>query len=136
MSADSQVYVLDSFAILSYLEGEAGKERVQTILRKAETGNCKVFASILNLGEVLYITEREKGLSQTHAVIAMIDQLPIEILPASREFVFDAAHIKAHYTVAYADAFAIAAAQRHQATVLTGDPEFKAVEELIAVEWM
>jgi len=136
MSAESQIYVLDSFALLSYLEGEVGKEQVQTILHQAESGECQALASIINLGEVLYITEREQGLPQAQAVIALIDQLPIEILPASREVVFDAAHIKANYPVAYADAFAIAAVQRHRAIVITGDPEFESVKELIHIEWL
>jgi ribonuclease VapC len=47
-----------------------------------------------------------------------------------------AAHIKANHSVAYADAFAVAAAQELGGAVLTGDPEFKEVEELIAVEWL
>lgn len=38
--------------------------------------------------------------------------------------------------MAYADAFAIAAAQELDATVITNDPEFQAVENLVSVEWL
>lgn len=136
MGADSPVYGLDSFALLAYLGGESGMERVRAVLHEAEAGNCRVVASIINLGEAAYITERERGLTRAQAILGLILQLPIEILPASEEMVFSAAHIKANYLVAYADAFAIAAAQTLRGTALTGDPEFRAVEELIEVEWL
>lgn len=47
-----------------------------------------------------------------------------------------AAHIKAQYPIAYADAFAVAAARSRNATVLTGDPEFEAVGEAVAIDWI
>jgi len=66
----------------------------------------------------------------------MVESLPLELLDASRDLVLDAAHVKAHYTISYADAFAVAAAMRARAIVLTGDPEFSAVVELVDVEWL
>jgi hypothetical protein len=38
-----------------------------------------------------------------------MEQLPIEILPATNESVLAAAHIKATYPVAYADGFSVVA---------------------------
>lgn len=82
----------------------------------------------------MYITERERGLAQAQEALGLIDQLPIELVPASREAVLAAAHIKAGHTIAYADAFAVAAAQALDAVVLTGDPEFESVKELVGIE--
>lgn len=45
-------------------------------------------------------------------------------------------HIKAHYRLSYADAFAVALAQKLDAVVVTGDPELKSVEELAHIEWL
>ena len=39
----------------------------------------------------------------------------------------DAAHIQANDAVSYADAFAVAAAQDTDGTIMTGDPEFEEV---------
>jgi predicted nucleic acid-binding protein len=50
--------------------------------------------------------------------------------------VLDAAHIKANHALSYADAFAVAAAIRESATILTGDPEFETVESLVKIEWL
>ncbi len=99
--------------------------RIQEVLDEALHRHCRVALSIINLGEVLYITEREVGLVQAQAALAAVEQLPIEILPAARESVLAAAYIKANYRVAYADAFAIAAAQELGGRILTGDPEFE-----------
>jgi predicted nucleic acid-binding protein len=136
VNADLQTYVLDSFAMLAYLSGETSMSRVKEVMAQALQGECQIVLSLINLGEVIYITERELGLAQAQAALAAVEQLPIEVLPATREAVLAAAHIKATYPVAYADAFAVAAAQAYQGIVLTGDPEFKVVEELVAVEWL
>jgi ribonuclease VapC len=136
MSGKVPVYVLDSFALLAYLDGETGMERVRKLLEKATQGQLQVMLSVINLGEVLYITEREVGLIQAQAALAAIEQLPIEILPATIESVLAAAHIKASHQIAYADAFVVSAAQELSATVLTGDPEFHSVEKFVSVEWL
>lgn len=136
MSVGAEVYVLDSFAMLAYLEAEVGMERIKQVLKTAEQSvNC-VYLPLINLGEVVYITERERGLPEAHAVLATVEQLPIEVLPVTRAAVLAAAHIKANHTLSYADAFVVAAAQDLRARVLTGDPEFGAVAELITIEWL
>src|SRR5712692_9260241 len=131
-------FVLDSFALLAYLEGEAGKPVVQALLDGAETGSHTVYLSLINLGEVLYIIERERGLAPAQRALAAVDQLPLKLVPASRATVLAAAHLKARYPIAYADAFAIVAARDHAATVVTGDREFEPVAKagLVNVQWI
>lgn len=136
MSDRLDAYVFDSFAMLAYLEGEAGMETVKKRLRQAETEAFAAYLCLINLGEILYITERERGIQQARAVLGMIEQLPLTLLPADREAILAAAHIKASYPLAYADAFVVAAAQMEQAAILTGDPEFRNVEHLVSVEWL
>jgi ribonuclease VapC len=129
-------YILDSFALLAFLEGEGGASRVKAALEQAQLGQGNIYLSLINLGEVLYITERERGLPLAQKTLALIEQLPLTILPATRDRMLAAAHIKANFAVAYADAFAIAAAQELNGIALTGDPEFAAVESIIQVEWL
>ena len=131
--ANKPVYILDSFALLAYLQGEAGMARVQQSLEESQKNRSRVAMCIINLGEVLYITEREQGLVKA---LSAIQQLPIEILPADDQTVFAAAHIKANHVLSYADAFAVACAKRLNGTVFTGDKEFAAVESLISIEWL
>lgn len=129
-------YVLDTHALIAYLQDEHGAARVNAVLRLAEKGQSQVGLTIINYGEVLYITEREKGLVSAQSVIAAIDQLPIMVVSADRTLTFAAAHIKANYALSYADAFAVALAKSLNATILTGDPEFKKIEQEAAIEWL
>ena len=129
-------YVLDSFALIAYLEDEPGAARVEELLRDAADHCAMLFLCIVNYGEVLYITEREQSQSAARAVITTMDHLPLQIIEADRALTFAAAHIKAHHPIAYADAFAVALAQRKDATLVTGDPELRHVEHLITIEWL
>jgi len=136
VSDSTTIYILDSFALLAYLGDEAGEGRVKEILRETSRGNNRALMSLINLGEVVYITERERGLAKAQEVLAIIEQLPIEILSVDRQAVLEAAHVKANYPVAYADAFAITAALANDGVLVTGDPEFEAVKDDIRIEWI
>ena len=129
-------YVLDSFALLAYFEDEPGAAIVEEILQACDEDDAEGFLSIVNFGEVLYITEREQGLQAAQRVVAAIDELPLRVVDADRSRTFAAAHVKARHAVAYADAFAIALAQEVEARVVTGDPEFEKVENLVRVRWI
>jgi predicted nucleic acid-binding protein len=136
MTAEPPVFVLDSFAMLAYLGGEPGMTRVQSALIDSGQGKSQVVMSMINLGEVLHITERELGLPKAQAVLAAIEQLPVEMLPAEKDAVLAAAYIKANHRLAFADAFAVVAAFATGGTILTGGPEFTAVQDLIPIEWL
>jgi ribonuclease VapC len=133
---EHEVYIFDSFALLAYLNAESGAVRVEALLQMAQRRRTRVCLADINLGEVLYITERERGLPLAQRTLAAVEQLPIDILEATRDRILAAAHVKAHYRISYADAFAVAAAQELGGCVLTGDPEFAAVEHLVRVEWL
>jgi ribonuclease VapC len=109
---------------------------VQEVLALAKSHKCRLVMSLINLGEVLYITEWTHGLPTAQAVHALLENLPLELLEASRDLILDAAHIKAAHALSYADAFAVAAAMRESAVILTGDPEYQTVEDLVKVEWL
>ena len=124
-----EVHVVDYGGVLALVP--AADDPIDAVQNR-----CSVYPSIINLGEVLYITERERGLPKAQAVLTRVEGLPVEILPATRDAVLEAAHIKAQYPISYVDAFTVAAAQTMGAWILTGDMEFEAVEELVQVEWL
>jgi ribonuclease VapC len=134
--ADSSVFVLDSYAILAYLQDEPAASRMEKLLEIASRQKSRLLFSLINLGELLYITERRGGIVKAQDALALIQQLAIEIVPADEQLVFAAAHIKANHPLSYADSFVVAVALQEGATILTGDPEFQAVEDLVKVEWL
>lgn len=129
-------FVLDSFALLAYLQDEPVAPRIEKLLENARKEKSRLLLSIINLGELLYITERRGGIARAQDTLALIRQLPIEIMPADEQTVFAAAHIKANHAISYADAFVVATAIQADAAILTGDPEFQTVETLVQVEWL
>jgi ribonuclease VapC len=134
--ADLPAFILDSFALLAYLQDEPAAPRVETLLENAEKEKCNLMISVINLGEILYITERRGGVAKTQDTLALIQQLPVEILPADEKAVFSAAHIKAYYALSYADSFVVAAAVEKDAVILTNDPEFESTKLIVRVEWL
>jgi len=132
----SRIYVLDAFALLAYLRGEPGAERVRDLLLRARSGEAHLYLCLVNYGEVLYISERQGGRPAAEEAIRIIDHLPLEIVPADRDLTFAAAHLKARYPISYADAFAAALAQKLGAILVTGDPEFRKVEAVVEIEWL
>lgn len=129
-------YVLDSFALLAYFGEEPGAEAVEQLLQRAQDQAVKLFLSLINLGEVYYITQRERGRDKAVETLVLLDQLPIQQELGDRALVLSAASIKANHAISYADAFAVALAQRLNAAVITGDPEFQQVAHIIEVVWL
>jgi len=132
----SASYVLDAFAVMAFLRDEPGGPRVRELLQAAARGEIRLYLCLINYGEVLYMVERRWGEIELHRVIAHLDELPIRVMPIDLPLTFAAAHVKAHHPISYADAFAVALAQKFDAMVVTGDPEFKSVEELVRIEWL
>lgn len=131
-----RLYVLDSFAIIAHIRHQPGYLRVHSLLQQAQLLDCQLYMSEINVGEVLYIIEREKGLAAAQNFISTLKEGPIQLVPASFERIQIAAHLKAHHPMSYADAFAAALAQELHATLVTGDPEFRAVQQLVRIEWL
>ena len=136
MVEDARGYVLDSFALLAYFEDELGAEAVEDLLRQAQEQTITLYLSLINLGEVYYITQRERGPDKAIETLALIDQLPIQQQPVDRSLVLTAASLKANHAISYADAFAVGLAQQLQIPAVTGDPEFHKVTTLIEVVWL
>ncbi len=128
--------VLDSFAVLAYLQAEKGAQQVKELLHQAANGQLTVQMTVINLGEVYYITSRAYGQERAEEVLAMLRHLPIKLVVVDEKLALEASRIKAKYPLSYADAFAVTLAQHHGIPVITGDPEFSCVENLVSVKWL
>ncbi|MFN2110117.1 MAG: type II toxin-antitoxin system VapC family toxin [Anaerolineae bacterium] len=132
----SKIYVLDSFAILALINGEQGSDVVADLLNRAQTDEAKTLMSWVNVGEVAYIVERRSGVGQVYQVLGNLETTKIDFVDADRTLTLAVAHLKAQYPLSYADAFAAALAVREKAILLTGDPEFRALEKELTIQWL
>jgi len=132
----AETFVLDSFAILALLGQEEGGDEVSDLLQRTQEGSIRALMTWVNVGEVAYIVERRWGTGQVYQVLGNLEATEVEIVPVERELALAAAHIKAGHPLAYADAFAAALALIEKATLVTGDPEFKLLENRLSIQWI
>jgi len=128
--------VLDSWALLCYIEQEAGFEKVINLFEKAVESSKPLLMCTVNWGEVYYQIARHFGDEKAREIEQLIDTLPIRLVEADRDLTREAARIKATKRMAYADCFAVALARLKKGEVYTGDPEFKLVEKDVRIVWV
>jgi ribonuclease VapC len=136
MPETPRAYVLDSFALLAYFQAEPGGAYVRDLIRAASSRTASLYVSVINIGEMYYIVSRRRSAQRAEALISDLRHLPITFCAATEERILSAARIKAEHPISYADAFAASLAQELQASLVTGDPEFEAVKQIIAVLWL
>jgi ribonuclease VapC len=131
----SENFVLDSWALLAYLQGEEpAASRVHDVIEGAQEGTVRLFISIVNLGEVYYRVGKIRNAKEAESVLADLRLLPMEILSVDDDTVLAAARLKMNYSISYADAFAAITAIQKSATLLTGDPELLGMKKILSIE--
>ncbi|MBW6485559.1 MAG: PIN domain-containing protein [Syntrophobacterales bacterium] len=129
-TAAGTIYLLDTSALLTFIEDEPGSDRVEEILKDAA-----ILMPWPVLMETYYITFQEKGRAEADRRYALIRQLRAEILWAMDEpILLTAARLKAEHHVSLADAVVAAFAIRNNAVLIHKDPEFDALAGLLPME--
>jgi len=136
MPRKPKALVLDSWAVIAYLEGEPSAEKIADLIADAHEHDIPLFMSVVNAGEVWYILARETSINDADRAIAEIRRLRIELVDADWTLAHDAGGFKAKHKMSLADCFAAALAKQKKAVLLTGDPEFKQVDGDITIEWL
>lgn len=129
-------FIFDSHALLKLFQREKGFEKIAKLIEELRKKDIVRFINAINVGEIIYIAKREFGDQKKIEVLANIERMGFAILPAPDTLIFQAAEYKAIYSISYADCFVLASAVEHQATIVTGDPEFKKVGDLVNIYWI
>jgi predicted nucleic acid-binding protein len=79
---------------------------------------------------------RKHGQKAADEYLSRLPSLPMRLVLPDREAVIEAAKLKSARRLSYADAFAAELARREGATLLTGDPELRNMQDVLAVEWI
>lgn len=129
--------LLDSFATIAYLNKEKGFEKVRDAMSESQKSGDSVLMNEINIGEVYYILFRKRGPEKADYFLQTILQsLPIVVVSNDFDDVIEAAKIKAEHPLSFADCFAAATAKKNNSVIMTGDPEFKKIEDFVAIEWL
>ena len=123
-------YLLDTSALLTLIEDEAGAARVEEVLRTQSA-----IITWMSLLEVTYITQQERGVAEAEYRYALLKALPVTLLWQVEEAtLLTAARLKAVHRLSLADTLIATYAMQMKATLLHKDPEFEALTEQVDLE--
>ena len=94
MSRRAKAIVLDSWALMAYLEDEPAAEKVANIIADAHEDEIPLLMSVVNAGEIWYIIAREASEADANKSIAELRQLGIEFIDADWNLAQGAAYFK------------------------------------------
>jgi len=128
--------VLDSWAILAWMNGRkpAGTV-VAALLADGEKGKARLLMSAINVGEVFYFLRKHHSRALADSWREASGTLPVTIEVPTIEDIWHAAALKGAFPISYADAFAAALAQKYNCPLVTGDTEFRSVDQL-EIDWI
>lgn len=128
--------VLDAWALVELFTQKKKGLEVLHVIQKTVAKSGRLYLSLINWGEILYITEMRHGLQQKSFIKQKIAQMGIQIIDADAKRVELAASLKAQYRLPYADSFAAALALEKKADLITGDADFKKIEPKLKIIWV
>ena len=129
-------YVLDTSAVVSYLEGSDGHHKVVRLIQEARRGSALLLMSAVNWGEVFYSMAVGRTPEEMDVARTTLARLPITMVEVDTARAEGAAKVKLRYKMGYADAFATALALENNASIVTRDSDFKRVQGRIKIVWL
>jgi ribonuclease VapC len=129
-------FTLDAFALLAYFLEQPGNQRVRDLLDRATTGEIELSVTVVNLGEVVYTLQNRRGRLAGVQAFETVANSAVQVVDVDLLLAREAARVKAEQRMGYLDCFVVALAQRLDATVVTGDPDFHRAESIVAIEWL
>lgn len=133
MSQALPCYVLDTSALLTLIEDEAGADQVQTLLEQAKRGEISLLVSFISFMEVYYISLQERGQEEAQERVQLMAALPVSRVESTETLAVFAGQFKAAHRLSVADAWIAALAQERDATLVHKDPEFEQLEAAVKV---
>ena len=130
-------YVLDSSALIRYIDGESGGDRVKEILKECVKRRVEVWISAVQWGEIAGNLRKRLGAAHEERILSSILPSEVRIVPVNGERAVHAAELRVDHKLAYADCFALELATDSPDHVLvTADFEFKSVDRVARIEFL
>ena len=130
-------YVLDSSAILRYLEDEAGAARVAEIIKSHLAGRCEAVISALHWGELAGVTCKLHGRPGMDLVLSRLSLFGLPIIAADADRAVRSSLIKLKRDIPYVDAFGIElASDSREHIFVTADFDFKPASRDVKIEFL
>ena len=128
---NKEVFILDTSALLAYIEDEDGAEYAEDLLIRAERNEIAIYIAFVSLTEVMYITLQEKDENTAQARVDLIKSLSCIVEESSETLNFTAARLKAKNHISLADAYIAALCRERNGILVHKDPEFEKLSPAI-----
>ncbi len=135
MPKKPKAYVLDAWAVLAYFEDEPSGAQIADLIASAHEEEIPIYMCVVNAGEVWYTIARELSETEANVSIKELQDLRIQLQDVDWQLTVEAAHFKSKHKMSYADCYAAALAKSQRAELVTGDPEFRQVENEVGIRW-
>jgi predicted nucleic acid-binding protein len=123
-------FVLDTSALMAFIEKEDGAERVRDILLEKS-----IIIPWLSILEIVYISQRELGEEEALTRYALLKKLNAKIIwDADEALLLNAARIKSTHSLSLADSVIAAIATQHDAILIHKDPEYEQLQGVVEME--
>ena len=127
---EGKSFVLDTSALMAFIEREEGSERVRDILLSKS-----IIIPWLSLLEIVYISQRELGEEEALTRYALLKKLDAKIIwDADEALLLNAARIKSTHSLSLADSVIAAITTQHNAILLHKDPEYNQLQGVVDME--
>ncbi|OLD81578.1 MAG: hypothetical protein AUI33_00895 [Ignavibacteria bacterium 13_1_40CM_2_61_4] len=128
--------VLDTWAIIAFYEEEPAAQQVADIFAQANEEGIPLWMSVVNAGELWYVTARKTSPVEADATIEELRSFGVQLENVDWKICRQAGVFKSKYKISYADAIAAALALQKNGHLVTGDREFKHVENDVKIVWL
>ena len=129
----TDLYVLDTSAILTFTDREDGVVEVETLLENARLHKCRIEVCSISLIEIYYVSLRADGEDLAARLVALVKFWPLIWVYPDEKIMLQAGKLKASYRLSVADALIAAVAKLHRACLVHKDPELAAMSGVISL---
>jgi uncharacterized protein len=136
MARKAKALVLDTWAVIAYLEDEPSAPQIADLIASAHEEEIPVYMTVVNAGEVWYTIAREISEEDANSSIKELRDLRIQFQDADWTLTQEAARFKSQHKMSYADCYAAALAKIQKGELVTGDKEFKSLEDQVKIQWV
>ncbi len=125
-------YVLDSYAWIEFFKGEKEGEMVKKIIDNTKN---QIYTNAVNIAEIISVTLREKK-DSSKAMEAITSNS--KVIDVNDEFSKEVGELHAEMKLnnrnfSYGDAFALLTARKLDAKIVTGDPDFIGIKDVVMI---
>lgn len=134
---NTDTFVLDVSAVLTYIAGEQGSDRLEQLLvGQKDSTSPALLMDCISLSEVYSVVRREVSEEKANQVLALVKNWDIKFIPVDEVIALLAVRIQSISSISSVDAYSLATAQLFGATLVTTNPQLRRIEDWTKILWL